>query len=427
MDPLRLKPVHSVEGDLVLPGSKSLSNRALLLAALARGTTTLRNLLDSDDIRRMLAALAQLGVPCELSADKTLCQVRGQGGPFHASAPLTLHLGNAGTAIRPLCAVLGTGTGTFTLGGDPRMEERPLSDLVDALRQAGAAITCLKNSGFPPVRIEAAGLRGGTLTVRGNVSSQFLSALLMAAPLFREPTVIEVDGPLVSQPYVQLTLAIIARFGGVISHNAFRRFEIPPQQTYRSPGELSIEGDASSASYFFAAAAIKGGSVRVRGLSQQSLQADLKFLDVLEKMGASVTWRGDEVEVRPSSPLRGLDLDAQDFPDAAMTVATTALFAEGTTTIRNVGNWRVKETDRLAAMAAELRKTGAEVTEGADFLEIHPPRRIRHAVVDTYEDHRMAMCFSLLALSEASVTINDPNCVSKTFPDYFEKFAAICR
>jgi len=425
MEQLHLKPVRKVEGDIYLPGSKSLSNRALLLSALAEGDTTIRNLLRSDDIHRMLESLAKLGVSCSTTNDGTV--VRGMGGPLIAAEPVELYLGNAGTAIRPLCAVLGTGRGVFTLGGDPRMEERPIGDLVDALVQAGASIAYLKNPNFPPLRIEAAGLRGGPIRVRGNISSQYLSSLLMAEPLFAAATTIEVEGALVSQPYVNLTLDMIARFGGTIQREEFRRFTIPGGQRYRSPGDLHIEGDASSASYFLAAAAIAGGPVRVHGLSEHSLQADLQFLKVLERMGAEVAWSGHMVEVRRGGPLRAIDLDAWEFPDAAMTAATLAVFADGKSAVRNVGNWRVKETDRLAAMAAELRKTGASVVEGPDFLEIEPPERLAHAVVDTYEDHRMAMCFSLLALSEASVTINNPKCVSKTFPDYFQKFASICR
>jgi len=427
MESLRLKPVKKIEGDIFLPGSKSLSNRALLLAALAEGWTEITNLLDADDIRRMLEALRQLGIAWELSEDRTRCLVPGNGGPFLVTQLLELYLGNAGTALRPLCAVLGLGRGTFTLTGDRRMEERPIRDLVEALQGAGASISYLKNIGYPPLKIEATGLRGGQLTVRGNISSQYLSSLLMAAPLFSQDTVITVEGELVSRPYIDLTLDIIMTFGVSIKNDQFRRFEIQGGQAYRSPGRLAIEGDASSASYFFAAAAIKGGSVRVHGLSRHSRQGDLRFLDALEQMGARVIGLDDAVEVHPGGVLRGVDLDANQFPDAAMTLAVTALFAQGRTVIRHVANWRVKETDRLAAMATELRKVGAVVTEGADYLEIDPPATLRHAAIDTYEDHRMAMCFSLLALSDASVTINNPGCVSKTFPGYFERFASICR
>lgn len=425
MESLRLTPVAKIDGEIHLPGSKSLSNRALLLAALADGATTIDNLLDSDDVRRMLDALAQIGIATALSEDRTRCTVAGNNGPFQNGRPLELFLGNAGTAIRPLCAALCLGRGAYTLTGEPRMEERPIGDLVQALTQAGASITYLKNPGYPPLKIEARGLEGGELSVRGHISSQYLSALLMAAPLFARDTVITVDGELVSQPYIDLTLGIVEKFGGRITNDNFRRFEIPSGQTYRSPGRLLIEGDASSASYFFAAAAIKGGSVRVHGLPDDSRQGDLRFLDALAQMGASVTRHAEMIEVRPGRPLRGIDIDANRFPDAAMTLATTALFAKGETTIRRIANWRVKETDRLAAMATELRKAGATIEEGPDFLAITPPPTIRHAAIDTYNDHRMAMCFSLLALAPASVTINDPACVSKTFPKYFEEFATI--
>jgi len=427
MESLRLSPIQKIEGEIHLPGSKSLSNRALLLAALADGVTTIDNLLDSDDVRRMLEALDKLGIATELSENRTHCVVTGNGGPFHAAEPLELFLGNAGTAIRPLCAALCLGRGTFTLTGEPRMEERPIKDLVESLNQAGASISYLKNPGYPPLKIEAGGLRGGQLSVRGNISSQYLSALLMTAPLFARDTVITVEGELVSQPYIDLTLGIVEKFGGRITNHSFRRFEIPGGQAYRSPGRVLIEGDASSASYFFAAAAIKGGSVRVHGLPDDSRQGDLRFLDALAEMGAAVTRHAEVVEVRPGQSLHGIDIDANRFPDAAMTLATAALFAQGRTTIRNIANWRVKETDRLAAMATELRKIGAIVEEGPDYLVIDPPAQTIHAAIDTYNDHRMAMCFSLLALAPASVTINDPGCVAKTFPRYFEELASLAR
>jgi 3-phosphoshikimate 1-carboxyvinyltransferase len=427
MESLRLDPVEKIEGEIHLPGSKSLSNRALLLAALAEGRTTIDNLLDSDDIRHMLEALSRLGLSTELSANHRSCTIAGNGGPFRNSQPLELFLGNAGTAFRPLCAALCLGSGEYTLTGEPRMEERPIGDLVDSLCQAGASISYLKNAGYPPLKIEAAGLRGGELTVSGSISSQYLSALLMAAPLFAQDTVITVVGEFVSKPYIDLTLGIVEKFGCKIGTDRGRRFEIAAGQTYHSPGRLLIEGDASSASYFFAAAAIKGGSVQVHGLPDDSRQGDLAFLDALAEMGAKVTRNPEVIEVCPGSALRGIDIDANRFPDAAMTLATTALFAEGRTTIRNIANWRVKETDRLAAMAIELRKVGATVEEGSDYITIDPPAATRHAAIDTYNDHRMAMCFSLLALAPASVTINDPGCVSKTFPKYFAEFASISR
>ena len=423
MEQLRLDPVAHVDGVVNLPGSKSLSNRALLLAALAEGTTTITNLLDSDDTRYMLDALAKLGVPYTLSDDRTECRIEGLGGPFRADAPVELYLGNAGTAMRPLTAALSTGEGTFVLTGEPRMKERPIGHLVDALRQAGANITYLENEGYPPLRIDAHGLQGGEVEIDGSISSQFLTALLMAAPLSRDGMRIRIVGELVSKPYIDITLDIMKRFGIEVRHDDYKVFEVP-RGTYRSPGRYMVEGDASSASYFLAAAAIKGGTVKVTGVGKTSIQGDVAFADVLEKMGAKVEW-GDEYIAVTRGELRGIDMDFNHIPDAAMTIATAALFADGPTVLRNIYNWRVKETDRLSAMATELRKVGAEVEEGEDYLAVTPPKTIRHAAIDTYNDHRMAMAFSLLALSPASVTINDPGCTAKTFPDYFDKFASI--
>jgi 3-phosphoshikimate 1-carboxyvinyltransferase len=406
-----------------LPGSKSLSNRILLLSALAGGTTEVYNLLESDDTARMMEALGRLGVRLLLSEDRTRCRVQGLGGPFPPQET-ELFLGNAGTAVRPLCAALCLGRGVFTITGEPRMHQRPIRDLVDALRQLGARIDYLQEDGFPPLRISADGMAGGTVSVRGNVSSQYLTALLMASPLAQDDTVIEVEGNLVSRPYIDMTIDVVRRFGAVVESSGYERFRIAGGQGYRSPGEVLVEGDASSATYFLAAAAIRGGTVRVDGVGRDSVQGDVKLADVLEQMGAVVRRGVDWIEVSRGE-LHGVDLDLNRIPDAAMTVATTALFARGKTAIRNIGNWRVKETDRLAAMAAELRKVGAEVIEGDDYLEITPPQRIAAATIDTYHDHRMAMCFSLAALGDGEIRINDPGCVSKTFPDYFEKFASV--
>ncbi|MDR3630281.1 MAG: 3-phosphoshikimate 1-carboxyvinyltransferase [Desulfocapsaceae bacterium] len=422
MNSLILDPIARVDGSITLPGSKSVSNRVLLLAALARGTTVLTNLLDSDDIRHMLAALASLHVSCTLlNQDKTCCEIRGLGGPFGPSRDEELYLGNAGTAMRPLCAALCLGRGQYILTGEPRMEERPIGDLVDALRQAGARIDYLKRDGYPPLRIAAGGLAGGGVAIDGRVSSQFLTAFLMAAPLAAADCSIAIKGDLVSKPYVDITLKIMAAFGVRVENRDFRHFIVKGGQQYRSPGHFLVEGDASSASYFLAAAAIRGGKIRVNGVGRGSLQGDVRFADVLAAMGAKITWGDDYIEAERGR-LRGVDMDMNHIPDAAMTIATTALFAQGATTIRNVGNWRVKETDRLAAMATELRKVGAVVEEGADFIRIEPPERLLPAAIDTYNDHRMAMCFSLAALGPAPITINDPGCTSKTFPDYFEQF-----
>ncbi|WP_166423855.1 3-phosphoshikimate 1-carboxyvinyltransferase [Paraglaciecola sp. 20A4] len=422
--PLLLNPISAIAGTVNVPGSKSLSNRALLLAAIAKGETHLTNLLDSDDIRHMLKALSQLGVNYRLSDDKTQCWVKGLGQAFTVSKLETLFLGNAGTAMRPLCAVLATSEGEFELTGEPRMEERPIGALVDSLRQAGADITYLKNEGYPPLKIQGAALNGGKISVEGTVSSQFLTALLMAAPLFQNDSEINIVGELVSKPYIDITLNTMAQFGVAVENNNYQRFNVKGNQQYQAAGDFLVEGDASSASYFLAAGAIKGGTVRVTGVGKKSIQGDIRFADVLEKMGAKITWGDDYIEVE-GAPLVAVDMDMNHIPDAAMTIATTALFAKGTTSIRNIYNWRVKETDRLAAMACELRKVGAEVIEGHDYITITPPTQIIEAAIDTYDDHRVAMCFSLVALSDTPVTINDPDCTAKTFPDYFARLKQI--
>ncbi|NLS11309.1 3-phosphoshikimate 1-carboxyvinyltransferase [Vibrio sp. SM6] len=424
MESLTLQPIKKINGEVNLPGSKSVSNRALLLAALARGTTCLTNLLDSDDIRHMLNALTSLGVQYQLSADKTQCVIHGVGGAFETKNVTELFLGNAGTAMRPLAAALCLGTGEYVLTGEPRMKERPIGHLVDALKQAGAKIDYLEAEGYPPLRILGTGLNGGTVTIDGSISSQFLTAFLMAAPLAKQDVVIQIEGDLVSKPYIDITLHIMAQFGVEVENQNYQKFVVRAGQMYQSPGEFLVEGDASSASYFLAAAAIKGGCVKVTGIGKNSIQGDIHFADALEKMGAKIEW-GDDYIKACGAPLHGIDMDYNHIPDAAMTIATTALFAQGPTAIRNVYNWRVKETDRLTAMATELRKVGAVVEEGEDYLIVHPVAALQHAAIDTYDDHRMAMCFSLVALSDTSVTINDPKCTSKTFPDFFDKLASV--
>ncbi|MFG1175301.1 3-phosphoshikimate 1-carboxyvinyltransferase [Erwiniaceae bacterium CAU 1747] len=422
-DSLTLHPIALVNGTVNLPGSKSVSNRALLLAALANGTTRLTNLLDSDDVRHMLNALQLLGVHYTLSADRTVCEVVGQGGALKAEGALELFLGNAGTAMRPLAAALCLGRNDIVLTGEPRMKERPIGHLVDALRQGGAVIEYLEQQDYPPLRLKG-GFSGGNVSVDGSVSSQFLTALLMTAPLAETDTHIVIKGELVSKPYIDITLNLMATFGVVVENDSYRAFHIRGQQQYQAPGEYLVEGDASSASYFLAAAAIKGGTVKVTGIGRKSMQGDIRFADVLEKMGASIEW-GDDFIACTRGELNAIDLDMNHIPDAAMTIATAALFANGTTVMRNIYNWRVKETDRLAAMAIELRKVGAEVEEGNDYIRITPPAAIQYAEIGTYNDHRMAMCFSLVALSSTPVTILDPKCTAKTFPDYFEQLARI--
>jgi len=424
MEQLTLDPIAKVSGEVNVPGSKSLSNRALLLAALAEGETELTNLLDSEDIEHMLNALTKLGINYRLSEDKTQCVVQGNGGAFNVAEPLKLFLGNAGTAMRPLCAALAASNVDTVLTGEPRMEERPIGDLVDALREADAEVTYLKNEGFPPLQIKGKTLNGGEMSVDGSVSSQFLTALLMAAPLFSGDVTIRIKGELVSKPYIDITLDTMAKFGVTVENDNYQTFTVSGDAKYIAPGKFMVEGDASSASYFLAAGAIKGGTVRVTGIGQNSIQGDIRFADVLEAMGATVVWHDEYIEVT-GAPLKGVNMDMNHIPDAAMTIATTALFAEGPTTMTNIYNWRVKETDRLAAMATELQKLGAKVEEGHDYIKVWPTDSLKLAEIDTYNDHRIAMCFSLVALSDTPVTINDPGCTRKTFPDYFTRFKTL--
>lgn len=434
MNFIDLPAAHNAYGTVRLPGSKSISNRILLLAALAEGTTDVRDLLISDDTARMLDALRMLGVNITETSTRHH-RVEGVGARFPLRFPVReadLFLGNAGTAFRPLTAVLALGGGDYRLSGVPRMHERPIGDLVDALRQVGANISYSGKTGFPPLHIKPSGIHSAAITVKGSVSSQFLTGLLMALPFFAPPngekTIIQTLGELISKPYVELTMGLMARFGVEVERDEWKSFTLRTWQGYRSPGEIFVEGDASSASYFLAAGALGKGPVRVKGVGKGSVQGDLRFIDVLRQMGAEIRTGDNWVEaaVPRSGCLQAVDLDCNHIPDAAMTLAVTALFAQGTTTLRNIASWRVKETDRLAAMAAELRKLGAGVEEGPDFLRITPPSGglTPNAAIDTYDDHRMAMCFSLACLG-APVRINDPLCVAKTFPDYFEKFASI--
>ncbi|ATP29398.1 3-phosphoshikimate 1-carboxyvinyltransferase [Chromobacterium violaceum] len=426
MEQLHLNPCTRLAGSIKLPGSKSISNRTLLLAALSGGSTLVRDLLDSDDIRHMLSALKLLGVKIEQQGDSRDFRVQGCGGAFPVKNA-ELFLGNAGTAFRPLTAALALMGGSYQLSGVPRMHERPIGDLVDALNAAGARIEYLGQPGFPPLAVSPADVRcAAPIQVKGNVSSQFLTALLMALPLTGGQAEIEVVGELISKPYIEITLNLMARFGVRVERDGWQRFVIPGGQHYISPGEVYVEGDASSASYFLAAGALAGGPVRVEGVGEASIQGDVRFAEALERMGASVR-RGDNwIEARAEGRLKAIDLDCNHIPDAAMTLAVAALAADGTTTLRNIASWRVKETDRLSAMAAELRKVGATVEEGPDYIRVTPPAALTpNAEIDTYDDHRMAMCFSLVSLLGAPVVINDPGCVAKTFPGYFQALAAL--
>ena len=427
MEFLDLPPMARVAGVVRLPGSKSISNRTLLLAALAHGSTKVTGLLDADDVDRMLDALRLLGVRIDHADATRDFQVHGVAGSFPVKRA-ALFLGNAGTAFRPLTAALALCAGEYELSGAPRMHERPIGDLVDALRALGAEIRYCGNSGYPPLAIGAGKVHSrSSVGVRGDVSSQFLSALLMALPLAGGGTRIDVIGELISQPYVAITLNLMQRFGVDVTRSDWLRFDVPAAATYRSPGTIAVEGDASSASYFLAAGAIGGGPVRVEGVGRASIQGDVAFADTLAAMGATIT-RGDNwIEAAAGTPLRGIDLDCTMIPDAAMTAAVVALFASGTTTLRHIGSWRVKETDRIAAMATELRKLGAAVDEGPDWLHIAPPSTLRAATIDTYDDHRMAMCFSLASLGGIAVRINDPQCVRKTYPGYFGALATLAQ
>ena len=427
MEYLDLAPLRSVAGTVKLPGSKSISNRVLLLAALGSGETRLHDLLDSDDTRVMQDALRTLGVVLRQEGGASV--VTGAGGAFPVKAA-ELFLGNAGTAFRPLTAALALSGGDYRLSGVARMHERPIGDLVDALRQLGADIDYLGVAGYPPLHIKPAAINAsGKIGVRGDVSSQFLTALLMALPLTGWETTIAVEGELISKPYVEITLNMMRRFGVEVTRDAWSSFTIPAGAHYRSPGDLWVEGDASSASYFLAAGAIGGGPVRVEGVGRASIQGDVRFAEALEQMGARIVMGENWIEASaaPGGKLRAIDADFNHIPDAAMTIAVAALFADGPCTLRNIGSWRVKETDRIAAMAAELRKLGARAEEGADWLRVTPPAVLRPAAIDTYDDHRIAMCFSLAALGGVTVRINDPQCVNKTFPEYFEVLSKISR
>ena len=422
---LDIPPLANAAGTVSLPGSKSISNRVLLLAALSGGTTAIHDLLDSDDTRVMLDALRALG--CGVRHVGKVLEVTGLGSGHPASAA-RLFLGNAGTAMRPLTAALAVLGGDFELSGVARMHERPIGDLVDALRQLGCSIDYLGTEGYPPLRIGRPQLElDAPIQVRGNVSSQFLTALLMALPLVaRRDVVIDVVGELISRPYIEITLKMLEQFGIAVRRDGWSRFTIPAGSAYRSPGNVHVEADASSASYFIALGAIAadaGAPVRVKGVGLDSIQGDIRFVEAARLMGAKVDGEPNGLVIsRGAWPLKAIDLDCNHIPDAAMTLAVMALYADGTTTLRNIASWRVKETDRLAAMATELTKLGAQVEEGADFLKITPPTVWKAAAIRTYDDHRIAMCFSLAAFNPARlpVRILDPKCVAKTFPDYFE-------
>ncbi len=440
---LDLPALASAQGTVRLPGSKSISNRVLLLAALSEGRTVVHDLLDSDDTRVMLDALQQLG--CVIDRTGGTLAITGLGA-HKPRSPAQLFLGNAGTAMRPLTAALAVLGGDFTLSGVARMHERPIGDLVDALRQLGCTVDYSGNEGYPPLRIGQPNLRlDAPIAVRGDVSSQFLTALLMALPLVAsQDVVIDVVGELISKPYIEITLNLLARFGIRVQRDGWQRFTIPAGSRYQSPGSIYVEADASSASYFVALGAIATGqgqaSIRIEGLGKDSIQGDIRFIEAAAMMGAQIDSGPNHLDIRQGAwPLKAIDLDCNHIPDAAMTLAVMALYAEGTTTLRNIASWRVKETDRIAAMACELRKLGATVVDGADFIQITPPAMASSdtstashwtsASIHTYDDHRIAMCFSLAAFNPARkmLRIEDPKCVAKTFPDYFEVLFSVAQ
>ena len=429
---LDVPPLDHANGPVTLPGSKSISNRVLLLSALCAGTTHIHDLLDSDDTRVMLQALRQLG--CGVDVQGTSVTVKGLGGRTAHQDPLTLFMGNAGTAMRPLTAALAVLGGDYTLQGVPRMHERPIGDLVDGLRQMGCQVEYLGAEGYPPLRIGQPTLNiPHPIQVRGDVSSQFLTALLMALPLAtaQQAITIEVVGELISKPYIDITLNLLARYGIQVQREGWERFTLPQGSQYRSPGEIHVEADASSASYFIALGALASErGIRIHGVGADSIQGDIRFMDAAQAMGAQITSGPNWLEVRRGAwPLKSIDLDCNHIPDAAMTLAVMALYADGPTTLRNIGSWRVKETDRITAMATECRKLGATVDEGQDWIRVHPlpAGQWRAARLHTYDDHRVAMCFSLAAFNPDAVPVRleDPGCVAKTFPDYFETLFSV--
>lgn len=422
---LTLQPVTRAAGVVRLPGSKSITIRALLLAALADGLTTLTGVLDSDDTQRMQDALRLLGVAIERKGDSAI--ITGAGGALPVKQG-NIFVGNSGLTARTITAALALSGGDYVVDGIPRMRERPIGDLVDGLLQAGLRVSYIERPGFPPLRIQPSQAVGEHhVRIKGDTSSQFLTGLLIALPLCGERVVIDVEGDLISKPYVEMTLTMMRRFGVDVVRDGWSRFTIGAGQRYRSPGRYAIEGDASSASYFLAIGALGGGPVRVEGAGKSSMQGDVRFADSLQAMGARVAWGDDWIEASApaNGKLKAIDADFNHIPDAAMTIAVLALFADGASTLRNIGSWRVKETDRIAAMATELAKLGAAVEAGPDYLRVTPPTRWRSAAIETYDDHRVAMCFSLASFGGVPVTILDPGCVAKTVPDYFERYRAL--
>ena len=425
LDKLKLEKISEINGSVELPGSKSISNRALLLAALAEGPITLLNLLESNDVNRMCEGLQAMGMDLVRDLDAKTATLTGCGGPLPAGN-FDLYLENAGTAVRSMTAALCLGNGEYRVDGNERMRERPIKHLLDALVPLGADITCEENDGFLPLKIKANGLKGGNTQVEGGVSSQYLTALLISAPYCQEDVNIKIIGELTSKPYIDMTINLMRKFGVQVVNNNFEEFSIKAGQKYINPKTFFIEGDASTASYFLGSAAL-GGKIKVTGCGADSIQGESGFAGVMGKMGANVTYGENYIEVESTGKLQGIDIDMNTMTDTGMTLAVVAMFAEGKTAIRNIYNWRVKETERIKAVATELTKAGAHVEEGHDYIIITPPEKLQQAEIETYDDHRMAMAFSLLSFGSDEITILDPGCTRKTFPNYFEVFGSVTK
>jgi 3-phosphoshikimate 1-carboxyvinyltransferase len=426
MNEIKLKASKQVRGCIKLPGSKSITNRVLLMAALGNGVTKLIDPLRSEDTDQMINALIKLGVSVkEVNDDKKIIEIKGAEHNF-PNKNTNLFLGNSGTTFRPLAAVLAMMRGDYYLSGIERMHERPIKDLVDALEQMGSSIQYEKNHGYPPITINNSSIEiSEPIQIKGDISSQYLTALLIAGPISNNEFNIEVIGDLISKPYIDITLKLLTKFNIFYNNDNWRLFSLKKDSVYRNPTKIFVEGDASSASYFFAAASL-AGSIEIKGINKDSIQGDLKFLDIISKMGAKIEYKSDSIQVSKASSLKGLEIDCIEIPDAAMTLAIMAVFADKPTKLKNIGSWRVKETDRILAMDNELTKMGVEVSTTHDSMTIFPQKQLNDNIsIKTYNDHRIAMCFSLFCLKNLNITIQDPNCVNKTYPDYFKDLKSV--
>ncbi len=426
MNEITLKASKQVRGCIKLPGSKSITNRVLLMAALGSGVTKLIDPLRSEDTDQMINALIKLGVSVkEVNDDKNIIEIKGAEHNF-PNKNTNLFLGNSGTTFRPLAAVLAMMRGDYYLSGIERMHERPIKDLVDALEQMGSSIQYEKNHGYPPITINNSSIEiSEPIQIKGDISSQYLTALLIAGPISNNEFNIEVIGDLISKPYIDITLKLLTKFNIFYNNDNWRLFSLKKDSIYRNPTKIFVEGDASSASYFFAAASL-AGSIEIKGINKDSIQGDLKFLDIISKMGAKIEYKSDSIQVSKASNLKGLEIDCIEIPDAAMTLAIMAVFADKPTKLKNIGSWRVKETDRILAMDNELTKMGVEVSTTHDSMTIFPQKQLNDNIsIETYNDHRIAMCFSLFCLKNLNITIQDPNCVNKTYPDYFKDLKSV--